>query len=101
ADIDMLVIRENSEGEYVGQGGRLAAGTVNEIATQIELFSYRGAERIIRHAFEQARKRATARAESGEARSFGADAKASQVCLVTKRNALKYWGEMYTEVFAQ
>lgn len=101
ADIDMLVIRENSEGEYVGQGGRLAAGTANEIATQIELFSYRGAERIIRHAFEQARRRADSRAEAGQARAFGPDAKASQVCLVTKRNALKYWGEMYTETFAE
>ncbi len=99
-DIDMLVIRENSEGEYVGQGGRLAAGTVNEIATQIELFTYRGAERIIRHAFEQARKRAVAREELGGVRSFGPDGKTSQVCLVTKRNALKHWGEMYTEVFA-
>jgi len=101
ADIDMLVIRENSEGEYVGQGGRLAAGTVNEIATQIELFSYRATERIIRHAFEQARKRATQRAAEDRARSFGPDACASQVCLVTKRNALGHWGEMYTEVFAQ
>lgn len=101
ADIDMLVIRENSEGEYVGQGGRLAAGTPNEIATQIGLFSYRGSERIIRHAFEQARKRASARAETGVARKFGADAKASQVCLVTKRNALKFWGEMYTSIFAE
>src|SRR5699024_2829651 len=100
-DIDMLVIRENSEGEYVGQGGRQAAGTKHEIATQIELFSYRGTERIIRHAFEQARKRAAARAASGEARSFGPDDKASQVCLITKRNALKHWGEMYTEVFAE
>jgi len=98
--IDMLVIRENSEGEYVNQGGRLAAGTVNEIATQIELFTHRGAERIIRHAFEQARQRATARAEQGEPRAFGPQDKASQVCLVTKRNALKHWGEMYTQVFA-
>lgn len=99
AAIDMLVIRENSEGEYVNQGGRLAAGTVNEIATQIELFSYRGTERIIRHAFEQARARAATRAENNEQRTFGAYD--SQVCLVTKRNALKHWGEMYTRVFAR
>src|SRR5699024_1620793 len=98
AGIDMLVIRENSEGEYVGQGGRLAAGTDNEIVTQIGLFSYRASERIIRHAFEQARTRAATRAGSDSRRSFGADGRASQVCLVTKRNALKYWGEMYTEI---
>src|SRR5699024_6139421 len=77
ADIDMLVIRENSEGEYVGQGGRLAAGTQNEIVSQVGLFSYRATERIIRHAFEQARKRATARAGTEKTRAFGADAKAS------------------------
>ncbi|MCS4503393.1 isocitrate/isopropylmalate family dehydrogenase [Arhodomonas aquaeolei] len=102
-DIDMLVIRENSEGEYVGQGGRLAPGTDHEIATQVEVFSRRGTERIIRHAFERARLRAAERAEGkrGE-RHFitadGSDARA-QVCLVTKRNALRHWGELYSEVF--
>lgn len=99
ADIDMLVIRENSEGEYVGQGGRLAAGTVNEIVTQTGVFTYRGAERIIRHAFEQARARAAQRRAENRGRAFGE--RAAQVCLVTKRNALKFWGEMYSEVFAQ
>lgn len=98
ADIDMLVIRENSEGEYVGQGGRLAAGTVNETVSQVALFTWRGTERIIRHAFESAQKRAAARRSENRARDFGGHE--SQVCLVTKRNALKYWGELYTEVFA-
>lgn len=98
-DIDMLVIRENSEGEYVGQGGRMAVGSVNEIATQTAVFTHRATDRIIRHAFEQARARATARAESGQVRSFGSDGLASQVCLITKRNAQKFWGDMYTEMF--
>lgn len=99
ADIDMRVIRENSEGEYVGQGGRLAAGTPHEVATQVSIFTRRGAERIIRHAFETARERARTRAGEGRKRDFGG--RESQVCLVTKRNALKYWGELYTEVFAE
>jgi tartrate dehydrogenase/decarboxylase/D-malate dehydrogenase len=103
-ELDMLVVRENSEGEYVGQGGRLAVGTDREIATQVEVFTRRGAERIFRHAFEQARARARERRQGlRAARSFtipGGTA-AAQVCLITKRNALQYWGEMYTEVFAR
>ncbi|MFW6380060.1 MAG: isocitrate/isopropylmalate family dehydrogenase, partial [Halorhodospira sp.] len=55
---DMLVIRENSEGEYVDQGGRLAAGTPRETATQLEVFTRAGTERIIRYAFERAARRA-------------------------------------------
>lgn len=104
-EIDMLVIRENSEGEYVGQGGRLAAGTPREVATQVEVFTRTGAERIFRHAFERARQRAAERqAGTRSARTFrsasGAES-AAQVCLITKRNALRYWGEMYTEIFAE
>lgn len=100
-DIDMLVIRENSEGEYVNQGGRLAPGTGHEVVTQTAVFTRRATERIIRHAFEQARARAANRAQQGRTRSFGKEGKqASQVCLVTKRNAQKFWGDMYSEVFA-
>lgn len=102
-DIDMLVIRENSEGEYVGQGGRLAPGTAREVTTQTSVFTRAGTERIFRHAFVQAQARIETRQGEKRARSFpsaGGD-KQAQVCLVTKRNALKFWGEMYTEVFAQ
>jgi tartrate dehydrogenase/decarboxylase/D-malate dehydrogenase len=99
-DIDMLVIRENSEGEYVNQGGRLAAGTPNEIATQVAVFTYRATDRIIRHAFEQAQARAGQRLSEGRERRFGESQKTSQVCLVTKRNAQQFWGDMYTELFA-
>lgn len=101
-DIDMLVIRENSEGEYVDQGGRQAAGTPYEIATQISLHSRRGVERILRYAFERARSRAVERrAGTRAARTFNGlhgpcDA---QVCLVTKRNAIRFAGELYCEVF--
>ena len=104
-DLDMLVIRENSEGEYVGQGGRLAPGTAREVATQMEVFTRAGAERIFRHAFERAAARAAER-EAGTRRNRefplpGGGTARAQVCLITKRNALRYWGEMYTEVFAE
>jgi len=101
-EVDMLVIRENSEGEYVGQGGRLRPGTADEVATQVSVFTRFGAERIIRHAFEQARRRTAAR-EAGELprRSFAGGRAGSQVCLVTKRNALRHWGELYTQVFEE
>ncbi len=104
-DVDMLVIRENSEGEYVGQGGRLRPGSASEVATQMEVFTRTGAERVIRHAFERAVARGAER-EAGKRgnRQFplpdGGTARA-QVCLITKRNALQYWGEMYSEVFAE
>lgn len=103
-DIDMLVIRENSEGEYVGQGGRLRQGTEHEVATQMEVFTRRGTERIIRYGFEQARLRATARRTEDRIREFQGPSGTgceSQVCVITKRNALRYWGDMYTEVFEE
>ncbi len=102
-EVDMLVIRENSEGEYVGQGGRLRKGTMTEVATQVEVFTRHGAERIIRYGFERARQRARERAESGSRRFFlerPSDERESQVCLITKRNALGHWGDLYTETFA-
>ena len=101
---DMLVVRENSEGEYVGQGGRLAPGTPREVATQTEVFTHGGAKRIFHHAFQRARIRAAERsAGSRREREFalpGGGLARSEVCLITKRNALRYWGEMYSEVFA-
>ena len=103
-DIDMLVIRENSEGEYVSQGGRLRKGTPDEVATQMEVFTRKATDRIIRYGFEQARNRAADRASEGRTRTFRTlDGRTceSQVCLVTKRNALRYWGDMYTEAFEE
>lgn len=102
-DLDMLVIRENSEGEYVGQGGRLAPGTPRETATQLSVFTRSGTERILRHAFDRASQRASDR-QAGrrpERRFRGRDGRdrAAQVCLVTKRNALRHWGELYVEIF--
>jgi tartrate dehydrogenase/decarboxylase/D-malate dehydrogenase len=57
ADIDMICIRENSEGEYAGIGGRLRAGAPDEIAEQTSVFTRRGVERIARFAFELASRR--------------------------------------------
>src|SRR5256884_4593841 len=55
--IDMLVYRENTEGEYAPIGGRLYQGTPHEVAIQTNTFTRRGTERIMRAAFEGARKR--------------------------------------------
>jgi tartrate dehydrogenase/decarboxylase / D-malate dehydrogenase len=57
ADIDMICVRENSEGEYVGLGGRVHAGTPYEVAEQTGIFTRHGIERIVRYAFEVARSR--------------------------------------------
>jgi len=57
AEIDMICVRENSEGEYCGIGGRLHAGTPDELAEQTGIFTRRGIERIARYAFELARTR--------------------------------------------
>jgi tartrate dehydrogenase/decarboxylase / D-malate dehydrogenase len=57
ADIDMVCVRENSEGEYSGVGGRLHVGSAHEVAEQTSLFTRRGVERIARFAFELASRR--------------------------------------------
>jgi tartrate dehydrogenase/decarboxylase/D-malate dehydrogenase len=57
ADIDMVCVRENSEGEYAGIGGRLHPGTADDIAQQVSVMTRRGIERIARYAFETAMKR--------------------------------------------
>lgn len=56
-DIDMLVFRENTEGEYAPVGGKLYPDTAGEVAVQTSVFTRAGCERIIRAAFEAARKR--------------------------------------------
>ncbi|KAH2179854.1 hypothetical protein KXW37_004920 [Aspergillus fumigatus] len=56
-DLDWVIIRENSEGEYAGQGGRSHRGKAWEVATETAIFSRHGVERIMRFAFETAQKR--------------------------------------------
>ena len=77
--IDMLVYRENTEGEYAPVGGRLYEGTANEVAIQAATFTRRGCERIIRAAFEAARKRK------------------KKLTSVTKSNALVYGMMLWDE----
>jgi 3-isopropylmalate dehydrogenase len=75
-DIDFVVFRENTEGAYCGAGGFLKKGTADEIATQEELNTRRGVERIIVAAFEyaraQGRKRVTM-ADKSNVQRFGGD----------------------------
>jgi tartrate dehydrogenase/decarboxylase/D-malate dehydrogenase len=56
-DIDMIIVRENSEGEYSSVGGRFGEGTDDEIAVQESIFTRRGVDRILTYAYEYARSR--------------------------------------------
>ena len=73
-DIDMVVVRENTEGEYADVGGFVYPHTPDEIGVQSAVFTRKGCERIIRHAFEVAMRRG----------------KAKHVTSITKSNALGY-----------
>jgi len=57
SDFDILCIRENTEGEYSGAGGRTHVGTPDEVAVETAIFTRVAVERILRFGFEQARKR--------------------------------------------
>jgi tartrate dehydrogenase/decarboxylase/D-malate dehydrogenase len=87
-DIDWVIIRENSEGEYSGSGGRVHKGLPEEIATETSVFTRVGVERIHRFAFELARKRPR-----------------KLLTLVTKSNAQRHgmvlWDEIFYEVAAK
>ena len=83
-DIDMLFIRENSEGEYAGAGDWLFKGKENEVILQTGVFSRKGVERVIRYAYEVAKK---------EGKTLSS---------ISKANALNYsmvfWDEVFTEI---
>ncbi len=73
-DVNFVVFRENTEGVYVGIGGRFKAGTADEIAVQEEINTYKGVNRIVRYAFEHARThglRSVAMADKSNAMSDG------------------------------
>lgn len=57
ADVDLIIVRENTEGEYSGVGGRVHRGSAHEIAVQSSIFSRHGVERISRYAFCLAKER--------------------------------------------
>jgi tartrate dehydrogenase/decarboxylase / D-malate dehydrogenase len=82
--IDMLIVRENSEGEYSNMGGRIHSGTPHEMAIQNTVFTRMGCERVVRYAFEQAR------------------ARRKRLTAATKSNGINitmpYWDEIVQEV---
>jgi tartrate dehydrogenase/decarboxylase/D-malate dehydrogenase len=81
--IDWVIVRENSEGEYSGSGGRVHQGLPIEVATEVSTFTRVGVERIHRFAFELARTRP-----------------AKHLTLVTKSNAQRHGMVLWDEVFA-
>ncbi len=88
ADVDFVVFRENTEGVYVGVGGRFKPGTEDEIALQEEVNTYKGVHRIVKHAFEYARANGRRR-----------------VCMADKSNAMAdghaLWQRVFRELSAQ
>jgi tartrate dehydrogenase/decarboxylase/D-malate dehydrogenase len=83
SDIDMICVRENSEGEYCGIGGRLHRGTPQEVAEQTGVFTRHGIERIARYAFRLAASRPR-----------------KMLASATKSNALQHAMVMWDEVVA-
>lgn len=81
-EIDVLFVRENTEGEYAGIGGRLGSGA-DELAVQTSIYTRRATERILRYAFELARTRRR------------------RLAHVTKSNALQYTAVLWDEVAAE
>ena len=83
AEIDMLHVRENTEGEYAGVGGRVHRGTAHEVAVESAVFSRFAVERVMRHGFELARRRR------------------GHLTSVTKSNAQQFSMTLWDDVFAQ
>lgn len=83
-EVDFVVFRENTEGAYCGAGGFLKKGTADEIATQEELNTRRGVERIIVAAFDYARKHGRRR-----------------VTMADKSNVQRFGGDLWQRVFKE
>src|SRR5262249_29485045 len=87
-ELDWVIVRENSEGEYAGVGGRVHQGSPLEAATDVSMFTRVGVERIIRFAFRLARSRPR-----------------KKLTVVTKSNAQRHamvmWDEIAAEVAAE
>ena len=82
AGIDMVVIRENTEGSYAGEGGVLRKGTPHEVATQGSVNTRMGVERCVRYAFELAESR-----------------ERKHLTLVHKTNVLTFAGDLWERTF--
>jgi 3-isopropylmalate dehydrogenase len=83
-DIRFVVLRENTEGLYVGMGGFFKKGTCDEIATQEDVNTRKGVERILRYAFEFAQRQGYKR-----------------VCMSDKSNALAFGHDLWQRVFTE
>jgi 3-isopropylmalate dehydrogenase len=83
-DVDFVVFRENTEGLYVMMGGHLKKGTPDEVATEIDLNTRKGVERIIRHAF-----------------AFAERTGRTRVVMADKSNVLVHAHELWLRVFKQ
>ncbi|MBV9220821.1 MAG: tartrate dehydrogenase, partial [Methylobacteriaceae bacterium] len=83
ADLDWIIVRENTEGEYSGAGGRVHRSLAEEVGVEVSVFTRAAVERIMRFAFELARKR-----------------ERRHLTLVTKSNAQRHGMVMWDEVFA-
>jgi 3-isopropylmalate dehydrogenase len=84
ADIDIAIFRENTEGVYVGVGGRVKPGTEDEIAIQEEVNTWKGVHRILRYAFEWVRAHGRTR-----------------VCMTDKSNAMAQGHALWQRVFGE
>jgi len=83
-DLQFIVVRENTEGAYVGMGGIFKKGTPDEIATQEDVNTRKGVERILRYAFDLARRRGL-----------------QKLCMADKSNALAFGHDLWQRVFAE
>ena len=83
-DLDWVIVRENTEGEYAGAGGRVHGGLPGEVAVDVAVFTRAGVERIMAFAFELARTRPR-----------------KLLTVVTKSNAQRHGMVMWDEIFAE
>ncbi|MFB7912207.1 3-isopropylmalate dehydrogenase [Kitasatospora sp. NPDC059146] len=82
--IDFVVVREGTEGPYVGNGGSLRTGTPHEVATEVSLNTAYGIERVVRDAYRRAQARPR-----------------KKLTLVHKNNVLVHAGHLWTRIFAE
>jgi 3-isopropylmalate dehydrogenase len=83
-EIDFVIFRENTEGAYVGMGGNFRKGTSEEIAVQEDVSTRKGVERIIRYAFEYAKKHGR-----------------KSVCMSDKNNVMRFGGDLWLRTFEE
>jgi 3-isopropylmalate dehydrogenase len=82
--VDFVIFRENTEGAYVGMGGIFKKGTDEEIAVQEDVSTHKGVERIIRYAFEYAKKNGR-----------------KSVCMSDKNNVMRFGGDLWLRIFEE